>query len=183
MFIRVKPLAERKLSRDQVIARLRGKLGARARRQPLPATGAGHPHGRAQGNAQYQYTLQADDLANCGEWEPRIRQALMQLPQLGDVNTDSQDKGDRPRSTSTATRLRSRGITRHRRDAERPVRAAPGSTIYTALNQYRVVMEAAPAVLAKPRSTERRVREQRRLASRCRCRRSPATARHTRRSR
>ena len=46
MFVALKPLAERKETADQVIARLRGKLAQGARRQPVPAAGAGHPHRR-----------------------------------------------------------------------------------------------------------------------------------------
>ena len=49
--------------------------------------------GGRQSNSQYQYTLQADDLALLRAWEGRIRAALSNLPQLVDVNTDTQDKG------------------------------------------------------------------------------------------
>ena len=93
MFISLKPLNERKLSLDQVIARLRGKLaqepGANLFLQPVQDIRIG---GR-QSNAQYQYTLQADDLSELRTWEPRIRRALSELPELADVNTDQQDKG------------------------------------------------------------------------------------------
>ncbi|HZF23754.1 MAG TPA: efflux RND transporter permease subunit, partial [Burkholderiales bacterium] len=93
MFISLKPLSQRKMSADMVIARLRGKLarepGASLFLQPVQDIRMG---GRAA-NAQYQYTLQADDLTELRAWEPRIRQALTELPQLADVNTDSQDKG------------------------------------------------------------------------------------------
>ena len=146
MFISLKPLDQRKMSADMVIARLRGKLarepGASLYLQPVQDIRMG---GR-QGNAQYQYTLQADDLRSLREWEPRIRQALTELPQLADVNTDSQDKGDKTAlliDRDAASRL---GVNTKTIDAtlndlfgQRQV-----STIYTALNQYRVVMEAAP---------------------------------------
>ncbi|MFX5476752.1 efflux RND transporter permease subunit, partial [Acinetobacter baumannii] len=48
--------------------------------------------GRAS-NAQYQYTLQADNLDELRTWDPKIKQALMQAKSLTDVNTDTQDKG------------------------------------------------------------------------------------------
>ncbi|WP_241353689.1 efflux RND transporter permease subunit, partial [Escherichia coli] len=48
--------------------------------------------GRAS-NAQYQYTLQADDLNELRAWDPKIKQALTQVKSLTDVNTDTQDKG------------------------------------------------------------------------------------------
>jgi len=41
----------------------------------------------------YQYTLQAEDLTELRTWEKKIRDALSQLPQLVDVNTDEQDRG------------------------------------------------------------------------------------------
>jgi multidrug efflux pump len=93
MFVALKPLAERKESAEQVIARLRGKLahepGAGLYLNPVQDIRIG---GR-QSNAQYQYTLQADELDELRAWEPRIRRALSQLPELVDVNTDQQDKG------------------------------------------------------------------------------------------
>jgi multidrug efflux pump len=135
-----------------VIARLRGKLarepGASLFLQPVQDIRMG---GRAA-NAQYQYTLQADDLAELRAWEPRIRQALTQLPQLADVNTDSQDKGlqtslniDRDAASRLGVSPRTIDGTLDDLFGQRLV-----STIYTALNQYRVVMEAAPQYWQSP---------------------------------
>src|SRR5208283_4780582 len=82
VFVSLKPIAERKLSADQVIARLRPKLarepGSSLFLQPQQDIRVG---GRAS-NAQYQYTLQSDSIDELRTWEPRIRQALMKLPQL-----------------------------------------------------------------------------------------------------
>src|SRR3989454_8555236 len=93
MFITLKPVRERKLSADQVIARLRPRLaqepGANLFLVPVQDIGMG---GR-QANAQYQFTLQADELTDLRLWEPRVRQALAQLPEIADVNTDQEDKG------------------------------------------------------------------------------------------
>src|SRR5438876_6956074 len=93
MFVALKPVSERKETVDQVIARLRGKLsnepGANLFLQPVQDIRIG---GR-QANAQYQFTLQADDLADLRTWETRIRAALSNLPELADVNTDQEDKG------------------------------------------------------------------------------------------
>jgi len=146
MFIGLKPLAERKLSADKVIARLRGKLahepGANLFLQAVQDIRIG---GRSS-NALYQFTLQADRIDELRLWEPRIRQALSQLPQLADVNTDQQDKGLQTSliiDRDAAARL---GLTSKLIDAtlndlfgQHQV-----STIYNPLNQYRVVMEAAP---------------------------------------
>jgi multidrug efflux pump len=93
MFVGLKPRAEREQTADQVIARLRGKLahepGANLFLVPVQDIRIG---GR-QANAQYQYTLQADDLTELRAWEPKIRAAMAELPELVDVNTDQQDKG------------------------------------------------------------------------------------------
>ena len=152
MFVALKPLKERKISVDEVIARLRGKLakepGASLFLQPVQDIRVG---GRAA-NAQYQFTLQADDLTELRVWEPRIRQAMTQLPELADVNTDQEDKGLQTSlviDRDTAARL---GVTPQMIDTtlnnlfgQRQV-----STIYNPLNQYRVVMEAAPQFWQSP---------------------------------
>jgi multidrug efflux pump len=108
--------------------------------------------GGRQANAQYQYTLSADDLAELRSWEPKIRNALSQLPELADVNTDTQDKGLQTSlviDRDAAARL---GVTPKLIDAtlndafgQRQV-----STIYAQLNQYHVVMEAAPKYWQSP---------------------------------
>jgi multidrug efflux pump len=156
MFVALKPLSQRKESADQVVARLRVKLakepGANLFLNPVQDIRVG---GR-QSNATYQYTLQADDLADLRAWEPRIRQAMSELPELVDVNTDAQDKGLQTSliiDRDTASRL---GISPQLIDAtlndafgQRQV-----STIYAPLNQYHVVMEAAPEYWQSPEALD-----------------------------
>ena len=152
MFVALKPIDERRISADQVIARLRPKLA----REPggslfLQAQQDIRVGGRAS-DAQYQYTLQADRIDDLRTWEPRLRQVMSQLPQLTDVNTDQQDKGLQTSlvvDRDAAARL---GISQLAIDAtlndlfgQRLV-----STIYEPLNQYRVVMEAAPPYWQSP---------------------------------
>jgi multidrug efflux pump len=152
MFMSLKPLKERKLTADQVVARLRPRIaqepGSNLYLVPVQDIRVG---GR-QANAQYQFTLQADELSELRTWEPRVREALSQLPELTDVNTDQQDKGlqttlviDRP----TAARL---GITPKMIDTTlyEAFGQAQVSTIYSALNQYHVVMEVAPQYWQSP---------------------------------
>ena len=152
MFVALKPVAERRETADQVIARLRGKLakepGANLFLQPVQDIRIG---GR-QSNAQYQFTLQADDLAELRAWEPKIRLALSQLPELADVNTDQQDKGlqtslviDRDAATRLGVTPRMIDTTLNDLFGQRQV-----STIYAQLNQYHVVMEAAPQYWQSP---------------------------------
>ena len=156
MFVTLKPKGERKLSADQVIARLRGRLakepGAALFLVPVQDIRVG---GR-QASAQYQFTLQADDLEELRLWEPRVRRALGDLPELVDVNTDQEDKGLQTTlaiDRDTAARL---GVTPRMIDAtlndafgQRQV-----STIYNPLNQYRVVMEAAPQFWQSPETLD-----------------------------
>ncbi len=157
VFISLKPLNERHLSADEVVNRLRPKLG----REP----GAGLflvpmqdiRIGGRPSNAQYQFSLQSDDIEELREWEPRIRAALSKLPVLADVNTDQQDLGLQTRvevDRDAAFRL---GITPKMIDAalnnlfgQRQV-----SVIYNPLNQYRVVLEAAPEYTESPQTLER----------------------------
>ena len=93
IFLGLKPLSERKVNSDRVIARLRVKLanitGVRLYLQAVQDIRAG---GR-QSNSQYQYTILSDDLAELNLWTPKITEALKTVPQLVDVNSDRQDNG------------------------------------------------------------------------------------------
>ncbi|HEX9007617.1 MAG TPA: efflux RND transporter permease subunit, partial [Bacteroidota bacterium] len=152
MFIALKPIEERKLTADQVIARLRkglsGVAGAPAYLQSVQDVRVG---GRLSG-AQYQYTIQGDNLDELMLWAPRIEGQLRQLPGVMDVNSDRQDKGLQSQvviDRSTASRL---GITPQLIDdtlydafGQRQV-----SIMYTLLNQYHVIMEVAPQYWQRP---------------------------------
>jgi len=152
VFISLKPLEQRAVSADQVIARLRGKLskvpGAALFLQPVQDVRMG---GRAS-NAQFQYTLQAERLRELTAWAPRILQQLRQLPQLADLNSDQQDRGLQTSITvdrDSASRL---GLSAQLVDntlydafGQRQV-----STIYRQRNQYHVVMEVAPQYWQRP---------------------------------
>ncbi len=152
MFVTLKPLKERNLSADMVIARLRVKLarepGASLFLVPVQDIRIG---GR-QSSAQYQFTLQADDLEELRVWEPRVRRALSDLQELVDVNTDREDKGlqtslviDRDTASKLGITPRMIDTTLNNAFGQRQV-----SIIYNPLNQYRVVMEAAPQFWQSP---------------------------------
>jgi multidrug efflux pump len=162
MFVALKPLRERPTrpgflfdqpeSADQIIARLRVRLakepGANLFLVPVQDIRVG---GRSA-NAQYQYTLHADDLNELRAWEPRIRRALGDLPELLDVNTDQEDRGLQTsvvidRDTAARLGVNPRLIDTTLNDAfgQRQV-----STIYAPLNQYHVVMEVAPQYWQSP---------------------------------
>ncbi len=152
MFMSLKPLKERKVSSDEVINRLRKKLAHVPGASLFLQSAQDVRVGGRPGNAQYQFTLQADDLAELRAWEPRVKKAMEGLPELEDVSSDSQDAGISTYVTidrDTAARM---GITASRVDAtlndafgQRQV-----STLYAPLNQYHVVMEVAPEYWQHP---------------------------------
>ncbi len=152
VYVLLKPLAQRKLTSDEVIARLRPQLakipGGRLYLQTVQDIRIG---GR-QSNAQYQFTLQADKVDDLTEWGPKLVAALQDSPVIADVNSDQQQKGLETEihyDRSTAARL---GLTLGQIDStlydafgQRQV-----STIFNALNQYHVVMEVAPRYWQSP---------------------------------
>ncbi|MEA2755006.1 MAG: multidrug efflux pump, partial [Aliidongia sp.] len=152
MYVALKPLAERKLSVDQVIARLRPKLadvpGAALFLQAVQDIRAG---GR-QSNSQYQFTLQSDSLQDLYNWAPKLTEALKHAPEITDVDSDQQQGGLEvnltiDRDTASRLGLSESGIDNTLYDAfgQRQV-----STIYNPLNQYHVVMEVAPQYWQSP---------------------------------
>jgi multidrug efflux pump len=146
MFSQLKPLSERKLSSDQVIARIRSKTaripGAALYLQSVQDLSVG---GRF-GGAQFQYTLQADNLVDLTHWAPIIMRRLQKIPELRDINSDQQMHGLQSSvviDRDTASRL---GVAVQ--DIDNTLGDAFGqrqvSNIYKGLNQYHVVLEVAP---------------------------------------
>ena len=164
-FIMLKPLAERakcpahhfwqscpNVTADDVINRLRGKLavvpGATLYLQSYQDLTIGGRYG----NAQYQYTLQGEDLNELNIWAPLLLAKMRPLQELRDVNTDQQDKGLQAQlviDRDTASRL---GVAAQ--DIDNALYDAFGqrqvSTMYRPLNQYHVVMEVAPQFQQTP---------------------------------
>jgi multidrug efflux pump len=154
MFVALKPLNQRpdRVTADQVVARLRRKLtsvpGATLFLQVQQDIQIG---GRGSA-AQYQYTLSDENLNELNSWTPQLQARMRRMPELADVSSDQQNQGlaenlviDR----DTASRL---GITATAIDSvlydafgQREV-----STMYTALNQYFVVMEVDPKYQLSP---------------------------------
>ncbi len=150
--IMLKPLAERKVSVFQVINRLRPKLavipGATLFMQPLQDVQIG---GRG-GNAQFQYTLQGDNLQDLLAWAPVVEKRLRTIPVLQDVNSDLQNRALKAsliidRDTAGRLGLDPRTIDNVLYDAfgQRQV-----STMYKGINQYHVVMEVAQQFQQSP---------------------------------
>jgi multidrug efflux pump len=154
MFVSLKPLSQRKDSADQVIARLRKTLAKEAGATLILQSVQDIRIGGRASSAQYQYTLQGDDLNELRAWAPKVQQALMSLPMLADVNSDQEVKGLQTTLEFDRETMARLGLTQKQVDAvlydafgQRQV-----STIYNALNQYRVVMEVAPEYWQDPES-------------------------------
>src|SRR5947207_1006820 len=152
MFISLKPRSQRKLSADEVIARLRPKLAqVPGATLFLQATQDVRLGGRIS-QAQYQYTLVSDNLEELNAWAPRLVATMRKMKELRDVSSDQQDRGlEVPLEIDRATAARL-GVTTKMIDdtlydafGQRQV-----STIYTTLNQYHVVMEVAPEYWQSP---------------------------------
>ncbi|MGD0023585.1 MAG: efflux RND transporter permease subunit [Xanthobacteraceae bacterium] len=153
VFVSLKSIGQRPPI-DQVIARLRSKLaqvpGGRLIFFAIQDIRAG---GR-QSSAQYQYTLQSDSAEDLYAWTPQLVQALERSSVLADVSSDQQQKGletDLVIDRDTASRL---GITPAQIDntlydafGQRQV-----SVIYSAINQYHVIMEIDPRYTKDPAS-------------------------------
>jgi len=142
MNIQLKPVGVRKSTSDQVIARLRRKTSGMPGATMFLQNSQDVRIGGRQGNAQYQYTLQAPDFATLAAWGPKVLDRLSTLPEIADVSSDQQTSGlssnviiDR----DTASRL---GLTAQAVDSalydafgQRQV-----SVMYKSINQYHVVL-------------------------------------------
>jgi multidrug efflux pump len=154
--LQLKPIEVRKISADQVIARLRPKLSKIPGAQLFLQSAQDIRIGGRQSNSQFQYTVQADTPEEAQKWGQKILDTIKKIPALQDSNTDLQNRGllallsfDR----DTASRL---GVTPQQMDdtlydalGQRQV-----STMYEALNQYHVVMEVDPRYQQNPESIQ-----------------------------
>ncbi|HTV95389.1 MAG TPA: efflux RND transporter permease subunit [Steroidobacteraceae bacterium] len=158
IYVALKPLAERKLSADQVVQRLRPKLNrVSGARLYLQAVQDLHIGGRISA-AEYQYSLTSEDTAALYAWTPKLVTELGKFrSQLVDVNSDLQQHGlqtyiNIARSTAMRYGFVPNQVDNVLYDAfgQRTV-----STIFNPFNQYYVVMEAAPQYWQYPQMLER----------------------------
>jgi multidrug efflux pump len=152
IYMALKPLDERKISSSDVINRLRPKLISVPGATAFLQAGQDLRIGGRQSNAQYQYTIQSDNLDDLVTWGPTLLTQMRQQHMLTDVNTDQQNSGletELVYDRETASRL---GITPKQIDTTlyEAFGQAQVSTMYTSLNQYHVVMEVAPQYWQSP---------------------------------
>ena len=140
----------------EITRRLREKLaniaGANLFLQPVQELRIG---GRGSA-AMFEYSLQSDNLAELREWTPKVLAAMQAMPELTDVNTNQQDKGQQVSLVVDREKASRYGISQAAIDTalnnafgQRQV-----SVIYHPLNQYRVVMELAPEYWQNPQTLQ-----------------------------
>jgi len=152
MFVSLKPLAQRKTRVDQVMGRLRPKLARIPGATLILQASQDLRVGGRNSAALYQFTMRGDNLHDLLVYAPRMFQQLKTIPIIVDVNSDQQDRGLQSlitydRSLAARFVISPQLIDNLLYDAfgQRPV-----STMYTSLNQYHVVMEAAPQYWQNP---------------------------------
>jgi hydrophobe/amphiphile efflux-1 (HAE1) family protein len=157
VFIELKPLSKRSVDADQVIGQLRSALakvpGIALYLQSVQDVRVG---GRLS-RTQYQYTLQDANLGELNEWAPRVFEKLRTLTELRDVTSDQQTDAlqlslDIDRDTASRLGILPQGVDNALYDAfgQRQV-----ATIFTQMNQYRVILEVKPELQTDPQALDR----------------------------
>jgi len=152
IYMALKPLADRKVTATDVVNRLRPKLSSVPGANAFLQAGQDLRIGGRQSSAQYQFTIQSDNLDDLVKWGPALLTEMRKQHILTDVNTDQQNSGLQAAlvyDRETASRL---GITPKQIDTSlyEAFGQSQVSTMYTSLNQYHVVMEVAPQFWQSP---------------------------------
>jgi multidrug efflux pump len=152
MFVTLKPLEQRKASAQEIIARLRPKTAHIPGAQLFLSAVQDVRVGGRQSNADYQYTLQGDDVNELMSWAPKLEKAMHKLKELRDVSSDQQNHGlqatviiDRPTAARLGVSLAAIDSTLYDAFGQRQV-----SVMYSGMNQYHVVMEVDPRYAQSP---------------------------------
>lgn len=152
MFVSLKPVAERDVTGQQVIARLRPKLARVTGVSLFLNTVQDLRMGGRQSNSTYQYTLKSDNRADLKRWASRLADEMKRQKALVDVDTDQADNGVETFVAADKDMVARMGLTM--RDVDNALYNAFGqrqvATIYDELNQYKVVMEVAPQYARSP---------------------------------
>ena len=150
--VNLKPLNERSLSSEAVIARLRPALTKMDGIQTFLFSAQDLRTGGRQGGAQFQFAMISQDLALLRTWAARLEEKLRQSPLLADVTSDQDRAGPQVNVIIDREAAARMGVSTVAIDnalnnayAQRQV-----STIYASRNQYKVVLEVDPALQADP---------------------------------
>jgi multidrug efflux pump len=152
MFVTLKPLEERKVDAQKIIARLRPKTAHIPGAQLFLSATQDVRVGGRQSNSDYQYTLQGDNVADLMSWAPKLERAMHKLKEVRDVSSDQQNHGlqatviiDRPTAARLGVSLAAIDSTLYDAFGQRQV-----SVMYSGMNQYHVVMEVDPRYATSP---------------------------------
>ncbi len=152
MFIQLKPLDERKVGIQEVIARLRPQLAKIQGVNLFLVASQDFRIGGRSSKSTYQYTLQGSDLNELGSWSTVLVNELRKVPQFQDVTSDQQNTGlqakiviDRNAAARVGVKLSDIDATLYDSFGQRQV-----STIYYSLTQHHVVLEATPEYQLDP---------------------------------
>ena len=155
--ISLKPLAERKVSSEQVIERLRGPLKRIGGIQTFLYAAQDLRGGGRQGGSQYQYAIIAPDVTELRQWALKLEDRMKEIPGLADVTSDQDSAGPRVNvviDRDAAARL---GVSTVAIDnaLNNAYSQRQLSTIYTQRNQYKVVLEIDPSLQVDPSLLDR----------------------------
>ena len=152
MFITLKPRAERNVTADQVIARLRKKLGDVSGINLFLQAAQDIRVGGRMSRAQYQYSLQSGDLDELNRWSTLLVDRLNRTAELKDVSSDQQTRGlqttvviDRDAASRLGVSPIAIDNTLYDAFGQRQV-----STLYRQYNQFHVILEVEPQYLLDP---------------------------------
>src|SRR2546423_1000713 len=156
VYVALKPLNERKVSSSEVMNRVRPKLGAIPGAMTFLQAGQDVRIGGRQSNAQYQYTIQSENLSELVKWGPTVLAEMRKLRGFTDVNSDQLNAGlqaslsyDRQTAARLSISAQLLDDTLYDAFGQRQV-----STMFTALNQYHVVMEVDRSFWQSPTGLE-----------------------------
>ncbi|MEI8393115.1 MAG: efflux RND transporter permease subunit [Rhodospirillaceae bacterium] len=152
MFVSLKPIGVRHESADEVINRLRPKLGRVEGVSVFMQPAQDIRVGGRMSKAQFQFVLWDESLEELRAWTPRFLAQLKRTPELTDVSSDQDAAAARVSITIDRDAVARLGIDMQTVDnvlqdafAQRQV-----STIYTRRNQYHVILELDPADQENP---------------------------------
>src|SRR5262249_40175111 len=152
LFIQLKPFAERDVTVQKVIQRLRPKVAEVRGALFFMQAGQDINVGGRLSKTEYQYTLTDTDSDELNEWAPRIQAGMQRLRQLQDVGTDQQIAAphlaieiDRDRASRLGLSLSTIDQALYDAFGQRQI-----TTIYGSASQYKVILEVQPQYQADP---------------------------------
>jgi hydrophobe/amphiphile efflux-1 (HAE1) family protein len=154
LYINLKPRDSRQAGADEIIARLRAATDSVQGISLFMQAAQDVQIDSRISRTQYQYTLTDADEVELSEWAPKLLNVLRNRPELVDVASDQQSGGlqvsvevDREGASRLNVLTQAIDDTLYDAFGQRQV-----STIYTQLNQYRVVLEVEPQYQFSPDS-------------------------------